>query len=102
MVEEVLGFLSGRGVVVDMTLGGGGHAEGLLESGVGRVVGVDRDPRAIELASERLARFGDRFAPVRARFSEVDLSGPVDGVLYDLGLSSMQLEEPGRGFSYRK
>src|SRR5438105_911668 len=85
-----------------MTLGAGGHAAALLDSGVERVVGVDRDPRAIELASERLARFGDRFAPVRARFSEVDLSGPVDGVLYDLGLSSMQLEEPGRGFSYRK
>src|SRR5437588_2718824 len=101
MVEEVLGFLSGRGVVVDMTLGAGGHAEALLEAGVRRVVGVDRDPVAIDLASERLARFGDRFTPVRARFSEATVPEGVDGVLYDLGVSSMQLEDPERGFSYR-
>src|SRR4051812_28000124 len=85
-----------------MTLGAGGHAEALLESGVERLVGVDRDPRAIELASERLARFGDRFAPVRARVSDAELPAGVDGVLFDLGLSSMQLEEEGRGFSYRR
>src|SRR5437016_11868779 len=101
MVAEVLGFLAARDVVVDMTLGAGGHSEALLESGVARVVGVDRDPRAIELASERLARFGDRFAPVRARFSEAELPPAADGVLFDLGLSSMQLEEKGRGLSYR-
>ena len=97
-----MGFLGGRGLVVDMTLGAGGHAEALLDAGVERLVGVDRDPRAIELASERLARFGDRFTPVRARFSDAELPGEVDGVLYDLGLSSMQLEEEGRGFSYRR
>ena len=85
-----------------MTLGAGGHAEALLDAGVERLFGVDRDPRAIELASERLARFGDRYTPVRARFSEAELPGEVDGVLYDLGLSSMQLEEEGRGFSYRR
>ena len=88
-------------MVVDMTLGAGGHAEALLESGVERLVGVDRDPAALVIASERLARFGDRFAPVRARFSDVELPPSVDGVLYDLGVSSMQLEDPGRGFSYR-
>src|SRR2546421_2674774 len=101
MVSEVLGFLAAREVVVDMTLGAGGHAEALLESGAQRVIGVDRDPGAIDLASERLARFGDRFTPVRARFSEADLPQGVDGVLYDLGVSSMQLEDPERGFSYR-
>ena len=101
MVHEVVEYLGGRGTVVDMTLGAGGHAEALLEAGVERVVGVDRDPRAIELASERLSRFGDRFSPVRARFSEAGLPARVDGVLYDLGLSSMQLEDPERGFSYR-
>ena len=101
MVNEVAGLLGGRGTVVDMTLGAGGHAEALLEAGVERVVGVDRDPSAIELASGRLARFGDRFSPVRAWFSEAPLPDGVDGVLYDLGLSSMQLQEEGRGFSYR-
>jgi 16S rRNA (cytosine1402-N4)-methyltransferase len=101
MVREVVEHLGGRGVVLDMTLGAGGHTEALLEAGVGRVVGIDRDPRALELASERLARFGDRFTPVRARFSEAPLPDAVDGVLYDLGVSSMQLDDPDRGFSYR-
>jgi 16S rRNA (cytosine1402-N4)-methyltransferase len=101
MVREVVQLLEGRGVVVDMTLGAGGHTQALLDAGVERVVGVDRDPAAIALASERLARFGDRFSSVRARFSEATLPAAVDGVLYDLGLSSMQLEDPKRGFSYR-
>src|SRR5437763_10151874 len=100
MVREVVELLGGRGVVVDMTLGAGGHAEALLDAGVERVVGVDRDPAAIEFASERLARFGDRFSPVHARFSEASLPEGVRGVLYDLGLSSMQLEEPERGVGY--
>jgi 16S rRNA (cytosine1402-N4)-methyltransferase len=104
MVAEVIGFLGGRGTVVDMTLGAGGHAEALLRSGVDRLVGVDRDPEAIELATERLEPFGVRFRAVRARFSEMpsDAQGPVDGVLYDLGVSSMQLDRPERGFGYRQ
>jgi 16S rRNA (cytosine1402-N4)-methyltransferase len=105
MVREVIGFLGGRGTVVDMTLGAGGHAEVLLSAGVGRLVGVDRDPTALAVAGERLAIFGERFHPVRARFSEVDeevVDGPVDGVLFDLGVSSMQLDRPERGFSYRE
>jgi 16S rRNA (cytosine1402-N4)-methyltransferase len=69
MVREVIGFLGGRDTVVDMTLGAGGHAEALLAAGVDRLVGVDRDPSALELARERLAGFGDRFRPIRARFS---------------------------------
>jgi len=101
MVREVVELLGDRKVVVDMTLGGGGHAEALLQAGVEKVVGVDRDPVAIELASERLARFGDRFSPVRASFSEAPLPPSPDGVLYDLGLSSIQLEDADRGFSYR-
>jgi 16S rRNA (cytosine1402-N4)-methyltransferase len=101
MVNEVTALLGGRGTVVDMTLGAGGHAEALLESGVGRLVGVDRDPEAIEIAGRRLARFGDRFVGMRTRFSLVPLEDPVDGFLYDLGVSSMQLEQPERGFSYR-
>jgi 16S rRNA (cytosine1402-N4)-methyltransferase len=105
MAREVIGFLQGRRTVVDMTLGAGGHAEALLVAGVGRLVGVDRDPSALAIAGERLAPFGDRFRPVRARFSEIgedEVDGPVDGVLYDLGVSSMQLDRAVRGFSYRE
>jgi len=101
MVEEVVRLLGGRDVVLDMTLGAGGHAEALLGSGVGRLIGVDRDADAIRLATERLARFGERFTAVRTRFSDVPAEDRVDGVLYDLGVSSMQLDRGDRGFSYR-
>ena len=90
--------------MVDMTVGAGGHAQALLVSGVTHVVGVDRDPQAIELARRRLEGFGERFTPIQARFSSIDseaLGGPVDGILYDLGVSSMQLDTPERGFGYR-
>jgi 16S rRNA (cytosine1402-N4)-methyltransferase len=101
MVDEVLRFLAGRGTVVDLTLGAGGHAEALLASGVGRLIGVDRDPEAVAIGTGRLARFGERFVAVRARFSDMPVENRVDGVLYDLGVSSMQLETPERGFSFR-
>jgi 16S rRNA (cytosine1402-N4)-methyltransferase len=101
MVAEVTELLGGRRVVLDLTVGAGGHAEALLEAGVGRVVGVDRDPEALRIAGARLERFGDRFLPICARFSRPPVAGPVDGVLYDLGVSSMQLDRPERGFSYR-
>lgn len=101
MVAEVVRFLGDRGTVLDMTLGAGGHAEALLEAGVERLVGIDRDPQAIAMATERLARFGDRFDAVRTRFSQMPAENRVDGVLYDLGLSSMQLDVAERGFSYR-
>jgi len=102
MVDEVVRFLGGRGSVIDMTLGAGGHAEALLESGVQRLIGVDRDPDAIALATQRLQRFGDRFDAVQTRFSNVPAESRVDGVLYDLGVSSMQLDRAERGFAYRK
>ena len=104
MVAEVIGFLRDRGFVVDMTVGAGGHAEALLEAGVQRVVGVDRDPSALSLAKARMEPFGARFEGLESRFSEVDetlVGGRADGVLYDLGVSSMQLDRPERGFSYR-
>ncbi|MDO8107421.1 16S rRNA (cytosine(1402)-N(4))-methyltransferase RsmH [Isoptericola sp. b441] len=94
-------------VLVDMTLGMGGHSEALLERLPHlRVVGLDRDPQAIELASHRLARFGARFTAVHAVYDEVldvaaDVVGaPVQGLLADLGVSSLQLDEPERGFAY--
>lgn len=102
MVDEVIRFLGGRGTVVDMTLGAGGHAEALLAAGVGRVIGIDRDPEAIELASTRLERFHARFDARLATFTSFDPEEPVDGMLFDLGVSSMQLDAAERGFSYRR
>jgi 16S rRNA (cytosine1402-N4)-methyltransferase len=102
MVDEVVRLLGGRGTVVDLTLGAGGHAEALLAAGVGRLIGVDRDPEAVAIATGRLARFGERFVAVRARFSDMPVENRVDGVLYDLGVSSMQLDAPERGFGFRQ
>ena len=101
MVDQATGFLGGRGTVVDMTLGAGGHAEALLRSGVGHLLGFDRDPAAIATACARLSEFGGRVRATRARFSEVEVGEAVDGVLLDLGVSSMQLDLPERGFGYR-
>jgi len=105
MVAEVIELLGGRDLVVDMTLGAGGHAAALLEGGVRRVVGIDRDPEAIAEAGERLARFAGRVRLEGSVFSEVDeevVGESADGVLFDLGVSSMQLDRPERGFSYRQ
>jgi 16S rRNA (cytosine1402-N4)-methyltransferase len=101
-VDAVVGFLAGRATVVDMTLGAGGHAAALLANGVERVIGIDRDPDALAIASERLAPFGDRLQVVNSTFAEAEVAGPVDGVLYDLGVSSMQLDRAERGFGYRQ
>ena len=92
------------GTVVDCTLGMGGHSEAILTAlPSASVVGIDRDPQAIALASARLAPFGDRFTAVTATYDQIDraTSGQlVQGVLMDLGVSSLQLDEEDRGFSY--
>jgi 16S rRNA (cytosine1402-N4)-methyltransferase len=94
------------GTYVDGTLGGGGHAEAVLRASApdGRLVGLDRDPHALERARRRLAPFGDRvtfhhgsFANLRTLVEEI---APVDGILLDLGLSSLQLDTPERGFAF--
>jgi 16S rRNA (cytosine1402-N4)-methyltransferase len=96
------------GVFVDGTLGLGGHTAALLSAGAGRVIGLDRDPRALELAAPVLAPFGDRVVTRHADYRDLDRVldelgvATVDGVLVDLGVSSMQLDEPGRGFSFRR
>ncbi|MFC5369918.1 16S rRNA (cytosine(1402)-N(4))-methyltransferase RsmH [Arcanobacterium bovis] len=95
-------------VVIDCTLGMGGHTEGILsEFPHVTVVGIDRDPQAIELASQRLQRFGERFHAVHTTYDDVDRvaakygqGGKVDAILMDLGVSSLQLDAVERGFSY--
>jgi 16S rRNA (cytosine1402-N4)-methyltransferase len=96
------------GVVLDATLGGGGHAEAILESrGDLRVLGVDRDADALGAAAQRLARFGDRAMTHRCRFDALDEAMEahdvieLSGALFDLGVSSPQLDRADRGFSYR-
>jgi 16S rRNA (cytosine1402-N4)-methyltransferase len=96
------------GVYVDATLGAGGHAAALLAAAPGaRVVGIDRDPGALVLARGRLAPFGERVRVLHGRFSELSsaLAGAglarVDGVIADLGVSSMQLDDAARGMSFR-
>jgi S-adenosyl-methyltransferase mraW len=99
------------GVLVDGTLGMGGHTEGALERFEGlTVIGIDRDPQAIELASARLQRFGTRFRAVHTTYDNIDTAvegqlgagARVDGILMDLGVSSLQLDEADRGFAYSK
>lgn len=107
MVSEVIDYLlhDHPGFILDGTVGAGGHAEELLSrhSGV-RLIGVDRDPTALRLAGDRLARFGDRVRLVHGVFSDfaalLEDGQRVDGVLLDLGVSSMQLNRPERGFSH--
>ncbi len=94
--------------MVDATLGMGGHSERVLECCPNaRVIGIDRDPQALELAGRRLSRFGDRFTAVHAVYDEVPqvlsdlaLKG-AQAVLFDLGVSSLQLDDLDRGFAYR-
>jgi 16S rRNA (cytosine1402-N4)-methyltransferase len=95
------------GLFVDATIGAGGHARALLEAEPNlRLLGLDRDPDALAIARERLAPFGDRVRLVQANFGDLgetlaDSPAP-RGILADLGVSSMQLEEPSRGFSFRR
>ena len=97
----------GTAYVIDGTLGMGGHSEALLERFENLVlIGIDRDLQAHAIAGERLARFGERFVPVHAVYDEIDRAMEtagvqgIDGILMDLGVSSMQLDERTRGFAY--
>jgi 16S rRNA (cytosine1402-N4)-methyltransferase len=109
LVRETMDLLRPErgGTYLDGTLGGGGHAEALLERGPqARLVGVDRDPEALAEAGARLARFGDRVRLVRSNFAdavEAAEMGPggMDGILLDLGISSHQVDADARGFTFR-
>ncbi|MGH7409283.1 MAG: 16S rRNA (cytosine(1402)-N(4))-methyltransferase RsmH [Candidatus Methylomirabilales bacterium] len=111
LLTQVLTFLRpiSDGLYLDCTVGTGGHAEAILEASgpTGRLVGLDRDAEGLPLARERLARFGPR---VRLLHADYRVLGAVmaaegleawDGVLFDLGLSSVQLDDPARGFAFR-
>jgi len=111
MAEEVLFWLARKGsrTYLDCTVGYSGHAEKILEaSGPGsRLIGLDRDATAISASRKRLARFGDRAVLLHGQFMDLKQHltangiGQVDGILFDLGVSSLQLEEPARGFSFQ-
>ncbi len=93
-----------RGLWLDGTLGAGGYARALLEAGAERVIGLDRDPMALQMARDWGAAWGERLRLVHGRFSELDThaGAPLDGVVLDLGVSSMQLDRPERGFSFTR
>jgi 16S rRNA (cytosine1402-N4)-methyltransferase len=112
MVREVIDALAVRpgGRYVDGTAGEGGHAESVLEAASpgGRLLGIDRDPKALAVARERLSPYGENATLVEGNY--VDMANicrshgfePVDGILLDLGVSSFQLEHAGRGFSFSR
>jgi 16S rRNA (cytosine1402-N4)-methyltransferase len=106
MVREVLSYLKPErgGVYFDGTLGGGGHSEAILGASNGvRLIAVDQDTEAHDVAGRRLERFGDRVHLVHASFAVAAeaLASPLAGALLDLGVSSHQIDEAGRGFSFR-
>jgi 16S rRNA (cytosine1402-N4)-methyltransferase len=112
LFHEVLDTLNPilGGIYVDGTVGAGGHAQGILKaiSPGGNLLGLDRDPAALEIAESRLAEFGNQVVLIHSSYSRLKSHlnnlnwKTVDGILLDLGLSSMQLDNPERGFSFRK
>src|SRR5439155_15152787 len=111
MLQEVLEWLRIKpdGIYVDATLGAGGHSQAIAERITsGRLISLDRDAQALQIAQERLKTFGSKVSCVLSPFSRIaeavrELGIPtVDGVLADLGVSSMQLDRPERGFSFRE
>lgn len=108
LAGEIVALLRNAKSVLDGTVGGGGHSEALLETGIERVVGVDRDPEALATARARLEPFerAGRFRAVLGNYADVDDATPsderFDGILLDLGVSSRQFDAPERGFTFRE
>ncbi len=101
-VLEAFAGLPADGVLLDATVGGGGHSALLLEANPAlRLIGLDQDPAALAAAAERLAPFGERVRLVATNFAAFEPPEPLVGVLADLGVSSPQLDRPERGFSFR-
>ena len=108
LADEVLALLRGARLVLDCTLGGGGHSAALLEAGA-EVVGIDRDPEALAAAGARLAHWAadGRFRAVQGNYAHLDRLPDLaalrfDGILLDLGISSHQIDDLERGFSFRE
>jgi 16S rRNA (cytosine1402-N4)-methyltransferase len=109
LVEQVVGLLGSARLVLDGTLGGGGHSAALLNAGAGRIIGIDRDPEALAAACARLdepARAG-RFVAYQGNYTSLEGIAPLEGlhfngILLDLGISSHQIDDPTRGFSFRE
>jgi 16S rRNA (cytosine1402-N4)-methyltransferase len=110
LLDEVRALLQPErgGIFVDCTVGLGGHARMLLDGGATRLIGIDRDTDALAIARQTLAPYGDRVTLVHADYREIDAVldaqrvEQVSGLLADLGVSSMQLDAEGRGFSFRR
>jgi 16S rRNA (cytosine1402-N4)-methyltransferase len=108
LLDEVIDALQVKpdGRYVDCTVGSGGHSAAILERG-GRVLGIDIDPNAIDAARQRLTGYGDRVNLINNSFENLEIVcaetnfSPVNGVLFDLGLSSLQISDPERGFSFQ-
>src|SRR6185369_7546886 len=108
LLDETISLLEPKdgGLFIDATLGLGGHTEAMLMNRDTKVIGIDQDDEAIERAARRLQKFGDRIRIVKANFSEIKRvtkieSREPDGILADLGVSSLQFDSESRGFSFR-
>ena len=101
-LKELPSELTKQGLIIDATIGGGGHSAQILENFPGiKIIGLDQDPMAREAASKRLIKFGTRIEIVSTNFADFSLNEQAICVLADLGVSSHQLDEPSRGFSFR-
>ena len=101
-LKELPSELTKQGLVIDATIGGGGHSAQILENFPGiKIIGLDQDPMAREAASKRLIKFGTRIEIISTNFADFSLNEQAICVLADLGVSSHQLDEPSRGFSFR-
>ncbi len=101
-LKELPSELTKQGLIIDATIGGGGHSAQILENFPGiKIIGLDQDPMAREAASKKLIKFGTRIKIISTNFADFSLNEQAICVLADLGVSSHQLDEPSRGFSFR-
>ena len=101
-LKELPSELTKQGLIIDATIGGGGHSAQILENFPGiKIIGLDQDPMAREAASKKLIKFGTRIKIISTNFADFSLDEQAICVLADLGVSSHQLDEPSRGFSFR-